>query len=66
MRFRSKSLHPPTHNQGVLGSSPSGTASKLLKNQIIRYNSNRLISFIGIPCVQFAHTLILAQPYTPE
>ena len=28
MRFRSKSYHPPTHNQGVLGSSPSGTTRK--------------------------------------
>ena len=28
MRFRSKSRRPPTHNQGVLGSSPSGTTRK--------------------------------------
>ena len=27
MRFRSKSRRPPTHNQGVLGSSPSGTTN---------------------------------------
>ena len=28
MQFRSKSRLPPTHNQGVLGSSPSGTTRK--------------------------------------
>ena len=35
MRFRSKPRRPPTHNQGVLGSSPSGTThseSKMKKS----------------------------------
>ncbi len=42
MRFRSKSHLPPTHNQGVLGSSPSGTTSKnyqikkIAENQIFQ------------------------------
>jgi len=34
MRFRSKSRLPPTHNQGVLGSSPSGTTFMNLQSLI--------------------------------
>ena len=38
MRFRSKSRLPPTHNQGVLGSSPSGTTENKVVSKYGRKN----------------------------
>ncbi len=35
MRFRSKSRLPPTHNQGVLGSSPSGTTDNQVVSKLL-------------------------------
>ncbi len=66
MRFRSKSRRPPTHNQGVLGSSPSGTTDKSIENQAIKAYLNRLISLCAISlhkiCTQVTSSMKLRTP----